>query len=337
LAIPVLSIVDDDSAGSLVADGGRFASRLMTDGQELRRSAIETLQINIGKMCNQTCSHCHVDAGPWRTEIMTAETIDRILAWLARSSVTTIDVTGGAPEMNPNFERLVRGVRSLNRHVIDRCNLTVIFEPGKEHLPEFFAEMEIELVCSLPCYQEENVDKQRGSGVYEKSIRALRILNELGYGKPETGLKLDLVFNPVGTALPPPQGQLEADYKRELKSRFSIEFNRLWTITNMPISRFEKYLHHKGELYPYMDRLMDAHNAENVERVMCRSTLSVGWEGELYDCDFNQMLDWRIGNGQALHLWDIEPSGLDNAPIRIGDHCFGCTAGAGSSCTGSLG
>lgn len=320
-----------------VLPADRFRARLEADGMDLRRDRLEVLQINVGRLCNQTCQHCHVDAGPYRREIMTRTTMDRILAWAAAAQVRMVDITGGAPEMNPHFEHLVERCRELGAHVIDRCNLTVLLEPGREHLPDFFRRHGVELACSLPCYLEDNVDRQRGSGVFRRSIEALRRLNAVGYGRPGTGLVLDLVYNPQGTSLPPPQKPLEEAYRRELRARYGIEFNHLWTITNMPISRFARYLVQKGLLDEYLRKLEQAHNPQTVPHVMCRRTLSVDWQGRVYDCDFNQMLDLPTGNGAAhRYLWDIDPTELGDLPIRTGTHCFGCTAGSGSSCAGSL-
>ena len=313
-----------------------FAERLARDGQQLGRSTLDVLQINVGKICNQVCRHCHVDAGPHRTEIMTGETVEKILDWLAPTALSTVDITGGAPEINPHFEHLVERCRAQGRHVIDRCNLTILLEPGYEQLAEFLKTHRVELACSLPCYLEENVDAQRGAGVFQQSIEALRRLNALGYGQPGTGLVLDLVYNPVGVSLPPAQAELEQTYKRELDARYGIRFNRLWTITNMPISRFADWLARTGEAAAYQERLEQAHNGANVAAVMCRTTVSVDWLGRVYDCDFNQMLDWPLGNGHPLHLWEIDVDRFTELPIRTGAHCFGCTAGAGSSCAGAL-
>ncbi len=301
----------------------------------LRRDRIEVLQINVGKLCNQTCLHCHVNAGPGRKEIMTRETIDRIVDWLAHTDIPKVDITGGAPEIIPDFRYLVERVKRQRRHIMDRCNLTIFFETGHEYLPFFLAQHGIEVIASLPCYSAKNVDGQRGNGVFEKSIRALRWLNELGYGR-EPHLPLHLVYNPVGAYLPGPQAELEADYHRELREQFGIVFNRLYTIANMPIARFASWLQRNGQLEMYMRLLIDNFNPATVEGLMCRRTLSVGWRGEVYDCDFNQMLDMQWQNGKPLFLWDIDPATVDNRPILTGDHCFGCTAGAGSSCSGAI-
>ena len=266
---------------------------------------------------------------------MSRETIDRILSFLDTSDIQTVDITGGAPELIPDFRYFVEQIREQGRRVMVRCNLTVIFEPGQEDLPEFYREHEVELVCSLPCYLEENVDEQRGRGVFTKSIRALQILNDIGYGRPGTGLELHLVYNPVGASLPPPQAELEADYKEELKSRYNIDFNKLYTITNMPISRFEEFLKRRGIYDSYMQTLQDNFNPHTIDNLMCRSLISIGWQGEVYDCDFNQMLDMHTF-GREVKLWELTVEDLVGDNVRVGDHCFGCTAGAGSSCGGEL-
>jgi radical SAM/Cys-rich protein len=307
----------------------------------LCREQTTTLQINVGKLCNQACHHCHVEAGPKRSEIMPAKVAERVLELLAASAtVTTVDITGGAPELNPNFRRLVSRSRELGRRVTDRCNLTVLFQPGEETLPEFLAENRVEIVASLPCYTAANVDEQRGRGVFEKSIRALEVLNTIGYGMPGSELKLNLVYNPLGAFLPPPQDKLEADYKRQLREHFGLEFHQLFTITDMPIKRFADYLYRSGKYAEYMDLLVNHFNPATVSNLMCRSLLSVGWNGALYDCDFNQMLEIGIGAGRRskpLTVWDIESvSELAGARIATASHCFGCTAGAGSGCGGSL-
>lgn len=330
--------------------GDPFADRLAADGQELARRAITTLQVNVGKMCNLACHHCHVEAGPNRKEIMTWPTMRRVIGWLKRYKdelgIGVIDLTGGAPEMNPHFCELVVAVRALGLHVIDRCNLTILFEPGYDRLAAFLAEHRVEVSASLPCYLEDNVDKQRGKGVFGGSIKALQHLNELGYGRDGTGLRLDLVYNPVGYGLPPAQAPLEAEYKKYLHEHFGIVFNKLWTITNMPIKRFEHALKRDGVYDGYMTKLVDAHNPCNVAGVMCRSLVSVGWQGSVYDCDFNQMLQMPVDGVEgeehvveagSRKLWDFTPDELIGRSIRTGAHCFGCTAGAGSSCTGSLG
>ena len=314
-----------------------FTDKLKQHGLDLRRAQTDVLQINVGKLCNQTCSHCHVNAGPKRKEIITRETLDRIVDWLERSDIPTVDITGGAPELIPDFRYLIERIKHLShpRHIKDRCNLTVFFEPGQKDLPQFLAANQIEIIASLPCYSRENVDEQRGEGVFEKSIRSLKILNELGYGT-NPKLLLHLVYNPVGTALPGPQMELQADYHQELRSRFGIVFNELFTITNMPIARYASFLRAAGEYDHYLARLGEAFNPETVDNLMCRSTLNIGWHGEVYDCDFNQMLDLRWSKEKPLFLWDLDPRDLESYPILTGEHCFGCTAGAGSSCGGAL-
>ena len=312
-----------------------FGARLRRESVDLRRETLDTLQINVGKLCNQACRHSHVDAGPNRTEVMTRDTMRSILTFLAATDIPMVDITGGAPEVNPHFRYLVKQIRRLGRNIIVRCNLTVIFEPGMEDLPDFYREHEVELVCSLPCYLEENVDQQRGKGVFYDSIEALQRLNSIGYGRPDTGLQLHLVYNPVGASLPPPQAELEADYKRVLGERYGISFNRLFTITNMPISRFNDYLQRRGEYVGYTQTLHDHFNVKTIDRLMCRFLVSVDWEGNIYDCDFNQMLDMHL-SGKPKKLWEVSPGWLIDRRIRIADHCYGCTAGAGSSCGGDL-
>jgi len=315
----------------------RFSDRLAAEGFELRRTKTEILQINVGKLCNLTCVHCHVNAGPKRKEIMTRKTIDRIIDWLAKTEIPTVDFTGGAPEMIPDFRYFVDRAKELqpSRHVIDRCNLTILLEPGYEDLAHFLAKHSVEIIASMPCYSPENVNAQRGEGVFEGSIAGLQLLNSLGYGiKPE--LSLHLVYNPVGAFLPGPQAELEADYKRELKGHFGIVFNKLYTITNLPIGRFAAYLRHNGKLGEYMDLLISAFNPATIEGLMCRNTISVGWRGEVYDCDFNQQLGMQWENGAPLFLWDVDPDKMDNRQIMTGEHCFGCGAGAGSSCGGAI-
>jgi radical SAM/Cys-rich protein len=321
-----------------------FASVVERHGHPpLRRECIATLQVNVGKLCNQACHHCHVDAGPKRTEIMTRRTADRLLELLAASAaIEAVDITGGAPELNPSFRVLVESARALGRRVIDRCNLTVLLEPGMEWVAGFLRDHRVEIVSSLPCYTEDNVDRQRGRGVFEKSIAALRRLNGLGYGLPDSGLRLDLVYNPLGAVLPPPQEELEADYKRELGDRFGIRFHRLLTITNMPIKRFAEQLERSGRHAEYMGLLVNHFNPGTLPALMCRSLLSVGWDGTLYDCDFNQMLELPAGSRRARQprpsIWNVTAfEALAGAEIATGPHCFGCAAGAGSSCGGALG
>ncbi|MGD9765740.1 MAG: arsenosugar biosynthesis radical SAM (seleno)protein ArsS [Candidatus Binatia bacterium] len=306
----------------------------------LARARATTLQVNVGKLCNQACHHCHVDAGPKRTEIMSRAVADRVVALMEASPhAATVDITGGAPELNPNFRFLVREARRCGREVIDRCNLTVLFEPGMDDLAEFLAAERVHIIASLPCYGPVNVDKQRGSGVFERSIAALQRLNALGYGRPGSPLQLDLVYNPVGAFLPPPQAQLEATYKVELGRAFGIEFNALFTITNMPIKRFAQFLARADALEAYMRVLVNHFNPRTVPALMCRSLVSVGWDGQLYDCDFNQMLEIGVGGRTGKRTaWDIESlDDLTGEPVATASHCFGCTAGAGSSCSGVLG
>ncbi|HEU5248023.1 MAG TPA: arsenosugar biosynthesis radical SAM (seleno)protein ArsS [Candidatus Udaeobacter sp.] len=318
----------------------RFSSRLAAKGLQLRRARPEILQVNVGKLCNLTCMHCHVNAGPKRKEIMARETVDRIINWFAKTEIPTVDLTGGAPEMIPDFRYFIARAKELrpSRHVIDRCNLTILLEPGYEDLAAFLGRNKVELIASMPCYSAENVNAQRGEGVFEGSIAALQLLNSLGYGiDPE--LPLHLVYNPVGAFLPPSQDELEVDYKRELKKQFGIVFNKLYALTNLPIGRFASYLRHNNKLDDYMQLLIEAFNPATVDGLMCRNTISVGWRGEVYDCDFNQQLgmQWSSnGESKPLFLWDIDPDSLEDREIMTGDHCFGCTAGAGSSCGGAI-
>lgn len=308
----------------------------------LRRASLTTLQVNLGYRCNQTCQHCHVDAGPHRTEMMDAATIDLVLEVLQAQGVHTLDLTGGAPEMNVHFRHLVQAARGLGVHVIDRCNLTILFEPGHENLAQFLAEQGVEVVASMPCYSVENVDRQRGKGTFDKSIAGLQTLNALGYGKPDSPLRLNLVYNPQGPSLPPEQGRLQADYKRELSAHFGIVFHELYVLANMPIQRFGSMLISKGQFNSYMRMLRDSYQPENLEGVMCRSQISVGWQGDLYDCDFNQQLGMALQpNGSATmapraHLRDLLTADPRGQRIRVADHCYGCTAGQGSSCGGAL-
>jgi radical SAM/Cys-rich protein len=315
----------------------RFTQKLEEHSMSLRRGRPEILQVNVGKLCNLTCVHCHVNAGPKRKEIVTRETIDRILDWFGKTDIPTIDLTGGAPEMIADFRYFIQRVKELQppRHVIDRCNLTIMLARGYDGLAEFLAKNKVEIIASMPCYSPENVNAQRGEGVFEGSIKALQLLNSLGYGRdPE--LPLHLVYNPVGAFLPPPQNELEADFKRELSAYFGIVFNKLYTITNLPIGRFASYLRHSKRLEEYMQLLMSAFNPATINGLMCRNTISVGWRGEIYDCDFNQQLGMQWKNGTPIFLWDVDPSEIDDREIMTGDHCFGCTAGAGSSCGGAI-
>jgi len=309
-----------------------------TDFPPLRRAALETLQVNLGYLCNQSCLHCHVNAGPTRTEIMTRETIDEILSYLAQSNVKTLDLTGGAPELNPHFRDLVRGARTLGINVIDRCNLTILSEPGYDGLAEFLAEQQVEVVASLPCYLEDNVNAQRGNGVFHDSIEGLKQLNALGYGKRDSRLTLNLVYNPQGAVLPPAQAPLETAYKTHLKEHYGVEFNQLFTITNMPIKRFGSMLVSKGEFETYMTLLRESYNRDTLDAVMCRSTISVDWQGNLYDCDFNQMLGLPAPLDQKprTHISELNTLNIEGQPIVVKDHCYGCTAGQGSSCGGAL-
>jgi radical SAM/Cys-rich protein len=302
----------------------------------LRTGRIDILQVNVGRVCNQTCRHCHVDAGPDRRESMSLETFEQCLDVLRRTDIPTLDITGGAPEMNPHFRRFVLGARELGRHVVDRCNLTILTAPGFRDLPEFLAENQVEVVASLPCYLEKNVDAQRGEGVYDKSIEAIRRLNALGYGREGSSLTLTLVFNPGGPSLPPDQRTLEAAFRKELADRFGIVFTRLFTIANMPISRFLDDLVSADELQPYMNKLVAAFNPSAVDGVMCRNTLSVGWDGRLYDCDFNQMLDLEVESSAPRSIGEFHRELLEGRRVVTDRHCFGCTAGAGSGCQGAV-
>ncbi len=304
------------------------------DFPAITRTCLETLQVNLGYRCNQACTHCHVAAGPKRTEMMDWDTVLVVLDFLARAKLSVLDLTGGAPELNPCFRGLVKSARKLGVHVIDRCNLTILEEPGYEDLAQFLADQQVEITASLPCYLEENVDRQRGHGVFQASIAALKRLNRLGYGKG-SGLKLNLVFNPQGPLLPPPQGELEAAYKTHLKDRFGIEFDRLYTLTNLPIRRFAHTLTREGRLTEYMALLRASFDPANLQGLMCRTTLSVDWRGYVYDCDFNQMLNLPQG-GRRKHLRDLDPDALRGAPIAVAEHCYACTAGQGSSCGGAI-
>jgi radical SAM/Cys-rich protein len=309
-----------------------------TDFPPIARRALATLQVNLGYRCNQACHHCHVNAGPDRKEMMARETIDEVLRVLEARRVPTLDVTGGAPELNPHFRHLVRAARALGVHVIDRCNLTILNEPGFEDLADFLAREGVEITASLPCYTKENVDRQRGDHVFESSILGLQKLNALGYGGERSGLVLNLVYNPLGPSLPPAQHRLEADYKRELATHFGIVFNRLFTLANMPIKRFGSTLVTQGRFASYMELLRSAHQSANLDGVMCRSLVSVDYRGHLYDCDFNQMLGIPlVAAGKARrHLSDLLTDDLNATAISVADHCYGCTAGQGSSCGGAL-
>jgi len=303
----------------------------------LKRADLQILQVNLGYLCNLSCTHCHVNAGPKRTELMDKKTIDLVLDVIKSRNVKTLDLTGGAPEMNPHFRYLVSEARKLGVEVIDRCNLTILLEPGYEGLAQFLADEGVNVAASLPCYTQDNVDKQRGKGVYDSSIEGLLKLNKLGYGIPGTGLSLDLVYNPGGPFLPPAQAGLQEDYKVRLRDDWAIEFNELHTITNMPISRFGSMLMSKGQFNEYMQLLIDNYQPQNLKTVMCRTTVSVDYQGNLYDCDFNQMLEMPIENaGQPRHIQDLLNEDLQGDNIVVAGHCFGCTAGQGSSCGGAL-
>lgn len=311
--------------------------RVLRDrGLVLRRTAARVLQINVGKLCNLKCLHCHVEAGPGRREVMSGEVADRVIAWMRRHRPQTVDLTGGAPEMCPEFRRLARAAREVGARVMVRCNLTVVFEPGQKDLPEFYRAHRLELIASLPCYLEKNVDFQRGNGTFDGSIRALRRFNELGYGI-EDDLPLTLVYNPIGATLPPAEQALEDLYREHLRAHHGIEFHRLLCITNVPVTRFEKFLRKVGRLDEYRRLLHSSFNPATVGGLMCRDTISVGWQGDLFDCDFNQMLDRPLGRGRSRRfLWEISPDELTGEPVPTGRHCFACTAGNGSSCGGAL-
>ena len=311
---------------------------MRTDFPAIYRNRIDTLQANLGYRCNQSCTHCHVAASPRRTEEMHWATMELLLRYAATRAVLTLDLTGGAPELNPHFRTLVVRARRQGMRVIDRCNLTILNEPGQEDLAAFLAEHQVEITASLPCYLEENVDQQRGKGVFTSSLAGLRQINALGYGQPGSGLILNLVYNPIGPVLPPDQFSLEAAYRRELAERYGIAFTRLFVLANMPIQRFGSQLLTKGQFTPYMDLLKSAHRDDNLNAVMCRNLISVDWQGYVYDCDFNQMLDLPLGAGGAspTHLSALLEQELTGAQVRVADHCYGCTAGQGSSCGGAL-
>jgi radical SAM/Cys-rich protein len=313
----------------------QFEAKLEASGLTLERTELHTLQINVGRQCNQACRHCHVDAGPWRTETINKTVAQRIASWICEFRPEIVDITGGAPELSEVFKYFVETARQAGSHVIDRCNLTIIEEPGYDYLPKYLAAHEVEVIASLPCYTAENVARQRGNGVFEKSISALRKLNEAGYG---SRLPLNLVYNPLGPTLPAPQAELEADYREALGREFGIIFNRLFTITNQPIARFAQDLRKQGKAEEYLSLLANSFNPATVDGLMCRTTLSVGWSGEVYDCDFNQMLGMQLRNSEAsrMFLWDITPEMLYRRTIMTGDHCLACAAGCGSSCTGEL-
>jgi radical SAM/Cys-rich protein len=315
-----------------------FCEKVQQSGQPLTRRSVDVLQVNLGRYCNLACTHCHVESGPTRKEMMSQENVEAVLSFLARTQIPTLDITGGAPELHPDFAYLVATADRLGRRVMDRCNLTVIFEAGMEYLPEFFRRHDVELVCSLPCYSRENVDKQRGKGTFEASIRALQQLNEIGYGAPGSGLVLNLVYNPVGPHLPPAQAKLEEDYRRILDEQFGIVFNQLFCLTNMPITRYAMHLKLRGEYDRYLKLLEENFNAATLGQVMCRNLISVGWDGSVYDCDFNQMLDLPLTDsaGDRLQIGSLTIDAVADRAITVGDHCYACTAGSGSSCGGAL-
>jgi len=310
----------------------------LSDFPPITRHKLEILQVNLGYKCNQSCVHCHVNAGPTRTEMMSRETVFEVVAFLNASGILKLDITGGAPEINPHFRLLVKAARDLGVKVVDRCNLTILEQPGQEDLAQFLSDHEIDVVASLPCYLEENVDRQRGKGVFESSIRCLRTLNRFGYGRRGSGLALNLVYNPQGPSLPPSQAVLEQDYRAHLADRYGVSFNELYVLTNMPIQRFGSMLISKGQFEHYMDVLKNAYQPQNLANVMCRNLLSVDWRGFVYDCDFNQMLglplSWK--GKPRTHLRDLIGSDIAGNPIVVKDHCYGCTAGQGSSCGGAL-
>ncbi|MDF1753826.1 MAG: arsenosugar biosynthesis radical SAM protein ArsS [Verrucomicrobiales bacterium] len=316
-----------------------FDRAVSSSGSRLKRKRPEILQLNIGKLCNLTCVHCHVNAGPKRKEIMTGDTVDKILDWFEKTEIPTLDLTGGTPEMIPDFRRLVKAVRNFDqpRRVMDRLNATIISEPGFEWVADFLAENEVEIIASMPCYEPENVNQQRGDGVFDRSIAAFQKLNQLGYGR-DPNLVLNFVYNPSGGFLPPDQAELESDYKSEMKEHFDIDFNSLYCIANMPISRFASYLKRNDELESYLGLLRRSFNPATIDGLMCRNTINVSWEGEVYDCDFNQMLKMPIldGSRNQVYVWDIDVEAFSDQPILTANHCFGCTAGSGSSCGGSL-
>ena len=309
-----------------------------SDFPAVTRRRLTSFQMNLGYRCNQSCLHCHVNAGPHRTEEMSLETIEQVLAMAGQAGIETLDVTGGAPELNPHFRLLVERARAMGLRLIDRCNLTVLFEPGHETLAQFLADQGVEITASLPCYLEENVDAQRGKGVFDASIRGLQTLNALGFGREGSGLLLNLVFNPQGPVLPPPQAALEADYRQFLGERFGIVFNHLFTLANMPIQRFGSTLVSKGSFAGYLNLLKQAHRDENLESIMCRDLISIDWQGYVYDCDFNQMLGLPLRRPERArsHISDLIGQDLRGNPVVVRDHCYGCTAGQGSSCSGAL-
>ncbi|MEO0367956.1 MAG: arsenosugar biosynthesis radical SAM (seleno)protein ArsS [Pseudomonadota bacterium] len=334
--------IQTKQTGNVPEYGPSFDALLRHEKIELARGKLTQLQINLGKLCNLACHHCHVDAGPKRTEIMTWECMQKILDWISKSTISEADLTGGAPELNPHFRQFCDALIKMGVQITSRCNITVLFEPGQEDLAEFYAKRKIRLVCSLPCYTEDNVDAQRGRGVFDKSIAGLQLLNSVGYGISED-LPLDLVYNPGGAFLPPPQAQLEQDYRDMLATEFNIQFSSLLAITNLPVNRFAHALRRDNELESYQNLLVDNFNAATVDSLMCRQLINLDWLGRVYDCDFNQMLDMPIRldipkgkSDRVTYLWDLPTSSLEGNPIATDRHCFGCTAGAGSSCSGTL-
>lgn len=334
---PLASSTEQLKVLAEIGTGLPFEEQLQRSGlSPLHATGITVFQINVGKLCNQTCRHCHVDAGPDRTERMSRETAEQCIAALAQTDIPTVDITGGAPELNANFRWLVEQASALNRHVMDRCNLSVLLLPSQADLAEFLAQHRVEVVASLPYYRAAQTDAQRGEGIFDKSIEALRLLNGLGYGREGSGLLLDLVHNPVGAFLPPKQEAVEAQFRKELRTKHGVEFNHLYTITNMPVSRFLEFLVETGNYKGYMERLVNAFNPAAAAGVMCRYTLSVSWDGRLYDCDFNQMLELPVDHGVPAHIRDFDPAQLHHRQIVTRNHCYGCTAGSGSSCGGSV-
>lgn len=334
---PLASSTEQLKVLAEIGTGLPFEEQLQRSGlSPLHATGITVFQINVGKLCNQTCRHCHVDAGPDRTERMSRETAEQCIAALAQTDIPTVDITGGAPELNANFRWLVEQASALNRHVMDRCNLSVLLLPSQADLAEFLAQHHVEVVASLPYYRAAQTDAQRGEGIFDKSIEALRLLNGLGYGREGSGLLLNLVHNPVGAFLPPKQEAVEAQFRKELRSKHGVEFNHLYTITNMPVSRFLEFLVETGNYEGYMERLVNAFNPAAAAGVMCRYTLSVSWDGRLYDCDFNQMLELPVNHSVPAHIRDFDPAQLHHRQIVTRNHCYGCTAGSGSSCGGSV-
>ena len=336
IPVTLSAVPQQDSKHNGTSARWNFLSTLRGNGLgQLQRLQIRELQVNVGKLCNQACNHCHVDAGPNRTEIMSWNTMENIVAWCNDNEVQSVDITGGAPELNPDFRRFVDACLAVGMTITSRCNLTVLLEPGEEDLARWYADRQVKLICSLPCYTKDNLEQQRGKGVFDRSIRALQLLNELGYGI-NPSLSLDLVYNPNGAYLPPSEQQLESTYKERLGEDFGIQFNRLYTLTNLPVSRFRHYLERTGDYERYMDLLLDVFNPETVPHLMCRHMLSVDWLGRIYDCDFNQMLDIAAGWRKRRYLWEQNAEQLIDQRIAVDSHCFGCTAGAGSSCGGTL-